>query len=47
MWISHRKEIWKLTFRALALRRGKIKFANNWINVGVFSADFKDFFHVF
>ena len=27
MWIGHRKEIWKLAFRALALRRSE---SRNW-----------------
>ena len=29
MWIGHRKEIWKLTFRALAIRRSE----SNWISL--------------
>ena len=32
MWISHRKEIRKLTFRALALRRSESKSLRRWAN---------------
>ena len=41
MWISHRKEIRKLTFRALALRRSEFQFSDDLIQ---FSDDPDDLF---